>query len=269
MLAGLHDILDAANAGGGIHGRTLILTAANGAAGGPRTALAQVAAEPIYALVGSLWPGSPAESEDPLSARRIPNVGSLVIREKAAEAGEWDLDLLPPLETQQQALEGALKSCPGERWGLAVTAPGTSDPAAGIRWVTRDRLDSLAQAPAGSVACLGLGVTAAADVPGLTASGWRTLVVLPFPAEILSARQETGERVSHWRRLGQASARLAVELLAEAGPALTERAMLRTAQALRGFKPLGDAPPVSFSRSRRFGWDPSIVSRSPDRMASP
>ena len=93
-------------------------------------------------------------------------------------------------------------------------------------------------------------------------------IVLPMPEELLS---EGGAASEPWRRLGQAAGRVVTELLADAGAVPHERSALEALSTLSGFEPLLGLPPLRFSRTRRFGWDPGLIAiparASPDGTA--
>jgi Periplasmic binding protein/Cytochrome c len=87
-------------------------------------------------------------------------------------------------------------------------------------------------------------------------------MVLPFPPSILAEGDI-------WRRLGEASARIALESLSAAGAVLNERSAIEALETLRGFEPLKDAP-VQFSKQRHYAWDPALLelNRTPQAAAA-
>ncbi|MCO6051771.1 ABC transporter substrate-binding protein [Mesorhizobium sp. RP14(2022)] len=259
ILQGLHDSIDPLNAQGGIHGRTVMLISADTVPRGPAVAVRELAKKPVYALAASLWPDSEPEAERLLTEARIPNLASLVVREKSREAGEWDFDLLPPVEEQQKLLAGAMATCgnPARRTALAI---GTEGPRpSSVRWViSASDLAATFEKSAttgGRDECVGFGL-AAIGLSSAAPPSAAQRIVLPMPEELLS---EGGAASEPWRRLGEAAGRVVIELLANAGAVPHERSTLDALSALSGFEPLPGLPPLRFSRTRRFGWDPGLI----------
>jgi mono/diheme cytochrome c family protein len=87
-------------------------------------------------------------------------------------------------------------------------------------------------------------------------------MVLPFPPSVLA----DGDI---WHRLGEASARIALESLSAAGAVLNERSAIEALETLAGFEPLKDAP-VHFSKQRHYAWDPTVLDlkRTPQATAA-
>ncbi|MDO9713444.1 ABC transporter substrate-binding protein [Paracraurococcus lichenis] len=254
VLAGLREVLDATSAAGGVHGRRLLLVVADGARG-TETALRDVLARPVYALVGGFWPGNPA-AEAMLEAARVPHIGSLVLRAGAQETGPWSADLLAPVAEQQVALAGALTSCEaaGPRLGLRLAAPSADERDGAIQWFGESAALAAALREAGAPGCLGLGLAGLAALGGHIPPGWQARLVLPFPVVLLSQDPRGGP----WRQLGRAAGRLAVEWLSRAGAVLHEGALPAQRAASQGYAPLPGAP-VQFRRHRRHAWDAEVI----------
>lgn len=255
VLAGLEEGL----AGMTVHGRRLELRVEDGTAEGTSGALRRLLEQPVFMLVGGLW-REDAEAEAILAQARVAHVGSLVMRTGNGIAGngarDWTADLLAPRALQQAMLATALAACPaGTRLGLAVVPPGAGPQP--VAWLADPAAlpDALRRAEGGG--CLGSGLAGA--LPAVRAAlppGWRWQVVLPFPAALF----EGEEGIAPWRRLGLAAARLAVEVLAQSGPVLTERAPL--AALPRSFEVLPGAA-LRYGPRRRHGWDPELIDLGP------
>lgn len=263
VLSGLRDILDPVNARGGIHGRQVRLLTADTMPRGARAAVQDLVAKPVYAMVASIWPGDDRDIERLLAERRVANLASLVVRTHGNDAGEWDADLLPPLDEQQKRLATAMETCggAGDRMALPVGVE-EPDPGATRWWGTGPELeDALRQS--GKAGCVGFGLASARLSPRIP-QAWQQRIVLPMPAPLVEADDAGG---GPWRRLGQAAGQVLVELLSVAGATPHERSALEAVPSLRGFEPLPGLA-LNFSRTRRYGWDAAVVT-VPARTDSP
>ncbi|UPG74579.1 c-type cytochrome (plasmid) [Roseomonas gilardii subsp. gilardii] len=251
VLAGLEEGL----AGMRVHGRRLELRVEDGAAGGTAEALRRLLGQPVFMLVGGLWQED-AGAEAILAQARVAHIGSLVARAGNDRTRSWTADLLAPRAMQQAMLAAALASCPaGTRLGLAVAPPGAGPQP--VAWLTDPAALPEALRRAGGAGCLGSGLAGASPaVRAALPSGWRWQVVLPFPAALF----EEEDGIAPWRRLGLVAARLAVEVLAQSGHALTERAPLDALPA--SFEALPGAP-LRYGPRRRHGWDPELIELGP------
>lgn len=252
---GLRDVLDAVNAGGGVHGRQVRLITADTASHGTLAAIHSLLDKPVFALTASIWQGDDQDAERLLTERRVPNLASLVVRLRASDASAWDADLFPPLEEQQAVLAAAMERCegPGERIALAV-GPFGSKPAS-IRWVASEKELAAELQRAGQQGCVGFGLAAASLSPSVPA-GWRQRIVLPMPAALL------GETQTPWRQVGKAAGRVLVELLSVSGAMPNEHSALDALPSLLGFEP---APGLAlgFNRTRRHGWNAETIAVPP------
>lgn len=259
VLAGLHDVFDAPNAGS-VHGRRLEIEAADSVPNGAAAAAAVLVAKPVFAVVAGLWRADDRAADEVLASHRITHVASLIVRRTPGETGQWSADLLPPSSEQDAALAGALATCSGtERIAVGRSGRIGMD-AAGIEWVQTTPVAPRRAAPG----CIGTGLGTLGPALAAAPPGWRVHVVLPMPGRLAQAGDA-------WRQLGRAAAQLLLEALARSGSLLHERSLLAHLPGLSGFEPLPGLP-VRFSRQRRFAWDPALADldgAAPNRAAPP
>lgn len=253
VAAGLRDILDPVNARGGIHGRQVRLLAADTARAGARAAVQELVGRPVYAIAAGIWPGDDAGIERLLAERRVANLASLVVRPRAADAGAWDADLLPPLDEQQERLAAAMEDCGARGPRMALVIGGDSPGPGATRWWDSGPALDAALRHAGGTGCVGFGLSAAGLMAGVP-PGWEQRIVLPMPAAMVGDEGGRGP----WRRLGQAAGQVLVEVLSIAGAAPHERSALDAVPSLLGFEPLPGLA-LGFDGTRRYGWDAAVV----------
>ena len=254
VLAGLSESFDAVNGIGGVFGRRIELRAIDTGEGAEHAA-ERLLADPIFAVVGGLWPIR--GSVDVLLARqRVSTIAPLVPTQEPMEP-DWVFELLPTRAEQQVALDKALRQCPasGERWGLRLLSKESIEPGNNIRWFADVEALRGALATAPSAGCLGLELAAVPQVRTGIPRSWHCRVVLPVPAALL--RPEGTDRAP-WRRLGRVAGQVAVELLSRSGPQLQERSPIVAAARLGDFAPLRIAS-VHSEGARFLGWGADVI----------
>ncbi len=247
VLAGMQAVIAATNAAGGIHGRQVVLIAADSRLPAAEDTLL---AQDIFAVIGGMWDARNPRIEAALEQARVPLIASLLLREGDSAPGAWATDLLPSRAVQQRLLAAAVAQCDvtGPRW-LIGTAP-----AAGV-----DRIFATSAAfgqepvPPAVRGCIGFAISESNATMAQVPPRWSRRIGLPFPRPVLE-NPDGGI----WHTLGSASARIGIEALAVSGAALYERAPLEAVSRLNGFEPLQGAP-VRFSKQRRYGWDADVL----------
>lgn len=258
---GLREAFEAVNASGGLYGRKILLEAID-LAQSPDAIMAALSAQRPFAVVGGMWRAeAPISSE--LAKRHIAKIATLLPHKDASLLDEWDIDLLPPLDRQREAIENALRACktPGPRWAVASDGERPSSLPVGQRWFASDAEIGNAFAQTSGAGCVAYGLTEAAALDALIPAAWEKRLVLPFPAALL-ASGGTDATSALWRALGRASARLSVELIARAGSRLNERSPLSALERSAGIE-LQAGAPARFDDARRYAWDPDLVTFAP------
>jgi mono/diheme cytochrome c family protein len=248
---GLEEVFAKVNASGGIHGRLIHLDAIDAASEMGASLGATMLKRKPYAIVGGMWRASDASIDGLLSKNRLSKIATLVPRMRTADLDEWDADLLPPLDVQQDALVSALRSCTvaGARFGVPVVASSGSATDA-EKWFD-DVPEMLGATDGLSGGCLALGLGASAKLGEKRSADWERRIVLPFPIALLQSKEL-------WLSLGRAAGRVTVELLSRSGAHLHERSLLAATTSINGFEPLSGAP-VHFNRARHYAWDSDVL----------
>jgi hypothetical protein len=249
---GLEEVFAKANESGGIYGRSIHLDAVDAVSMADASLGATMLERKAYAIVGGMWRASDASIDGLLSQNHISKIATLVPRMRTADLDEWDADLLPPLDVQQDALVSALRNCTasGARFGVPIVAPSSNGTEA-QKWV--DDVPKLLSATDGlSGGCIALGLAPSAKLGEKPSTEWERRIVLPFPIALLQPAKEL------WLNLGRVAGRVTIELLSRSGAHLHERSLLAATTDLGGFEPLRGAP-VHFNRTRRYAWDATVL----------
>ena len=130
VLDGMRGAFDAVNSNGGLYGRKLVLEAID--IEQDAQALAKdISLRRPFAVVGGMWRlDAPISLE--LAKQRIAKIATLTPHKDASSLDAWDIDLLPPLDQQRNAIESALKNCaaPGPKWAIVSNIAIASTPMA-------------------------------------------------------------------------------------------------------------------------------------------
>lgn len=271
---GLLQAVDAANAAGGVHGRSVDLRFA------PINEIRRLmAGNQLYALAGG-WTGSDAggessrELEDWQRRFRVSHVASLTPSVDTADLNtSWTAPLLPSLRELYTSLIQAMRdACPGvgadillasrHPWDrLGIPTPDSLETSGSVRVLVVDTppSDSRHKLPASkperSAACLGY-LALIYATPTNVPPGWRVFAALPVPRAMLTGPPPNPASI--WESLGRLAGTVLLESLAEAGPRLHERSLLESLAGLNG-RALKPGARLVFSPARMHGFPPEIA----------
>lgn len=258
VLDGMRGAFDAANSNGGLYGRKLVLDAIDIEQDAQALAKDVTLRRP-FAVVGGMWRlDAPISLE--LAKQRIAKIATLTPHKDALSLDAWDIDLLPPLDQQRNAIESALNNCaaPGPKWAI-VSNLAIATPIGDQRWFASAAEAAEAAKQISSSGCVAYGLSDSAAVNAAIPATWEKRLILPFPAAIFLVGRE--ESSNPWYALGRAAARLVVELFARAGSRLNERSPLVALE--QSFRvELESGAPAYFDRARHYAWDPGIITIS-------
>jgi mono/diheme cytochrome c family protein len=250
--AGIETSFFRINERGGVFGRKVELVAIDSAQSHDQIEKA-LQDENIYALVGSLWRHD-VDLEVVLARRHMSAIASITTSEREGGATVWNFPLLGNRADQAKLLVTALSQCPGEKpvWTIKAETSQAVPHAGEVR-----QFSSIGELKAALMAqsvtgCLGLTLGQFESVGKDLAPGWQKIIVLPFPAGFLKAEPDV------WHGLGEAAAEILLELLANAGQSLHERALLDHLADLDGFAPL-DGLSIPTRRKAASAFPPEII----------
>ncbi|MGJ0532640.1 ABC transporter substrate-binding protein [Methylocystis sp.] len=259
VLDGMRGAFDAANSNGGLYGRKLVLEAIDVEQDAQALAKDITLRRP-FAVVGGMWRlDAPISLE--LAKQRIAKIATLTPHKDALSLDAWDIDLLPPLDQQRNAIEAALKNCaaPGPKWAIISNLAIASTPIADQRWFASAAEAADAAKQISSPGCVAYGLSDSAAVNAAMPVTWEKRLILPFPGAIFLVSRE--ESSNPWYALGRAAARLVVELCARAGSRVNERSLLVALEQSSRVE-LEAGAPAYFDRARHYAWDPDIITIS-------
>jgi Periplasmic binding protein len=232
-LRGMQSVFDRTNEQSSIYGRRLELVAADSTLGTAQS-FNELERQQVFAIVGGLWQQDGADMEVLLRKNQISAIASLNARERAQVSDSWNFPLLAAKDKQMKALLSALTQCPDGQPALVLATQDLTDQPYSKRITAYPTLIELnaAVAESGTNGCLGIGMGNMNGISAAKSDQWKQFVALPFPSELF------GTQTDIWQNLGEAAAKIAVELLSASGSSLHEHSLLDHITDLDGFSPL-------------------------------
>ena len=249
----LVEVINLANARGGVHGRKIELVLRHAPLDAP-TARAEakklVTQGNVFALAASFATDDALSNQEAslantLSERHVSHIASLALLQASVQLRDgWTAPLMPSLQDQYQVLNAALRqACPQAEpdWvlqsgkGLASLSPPNSQ---GAR----------------VAACYGQ-LPFQPTVPSAQ-NPLPDVTVLPLPSALLA--QSINGNKSVWQLMGETAGWVLVEALGQAGPRLHERSLLEALVQLNG-KDIAPGLRLGFARDRLHAFMPEAV----------